>query len=194
MEPELHLRPDTRPRKAKLTIEQFYLINASGAFDDYAKTELLDGEIHVVNSQFLPHMRVKRDIFTALQASVDALGSELEVGIEGAVELGAHNVPEPDVFLFDARDAERGVPDGSLRLVVEVADSSERRDLGRKKRLYARHGIPEYWVAVLRTRTITRFADPIGNDYARQDSFTFDHGVTSLTLPGVAIAAGVLRG
>lgn len=189
---DLKLPLDNRPRKAWLTIEQFYLIGESGAFDDYAKTELLDGEIHVVNSQFLPHMRVKRTIFLALQASLEAAGSPLEMGIEGAVELGLNNVPEPDVFIFDARDAVRGVPDGSVRLIVEVADLSERRDLGFKKRIYARNRVPEYWVAVVRTGRIERFADPVDGDYAHHDSIAFSEGLAALTLPEAVLPAGAL--
>ena len=190
---ELNLRPDTRPRRAKLSIEQFYLISESGAFDDYAKTELLDGEIHVVNSQFMPHMRIKRTILFALQESLLATGSQLEMGVEGAVELGLDNVPEPDVFIFDGRNAVRGVPDGDVKLIVEVADSSERRDLGKKLKIYARNRVPEYWVAVLRTKRIERFTEPSDGGYARHDSFAFGDRVDSLTLPDIHLAAGWSR-
>ena len=181
----------TGPREARLTIAQFYRVQETGVFEDFAKTELLDGRISVMNSQYLPHMRVKMAIYDAFRAAIGR-GGALDVGVAGAIELGMDNVPEPDVFIFDARDAQRGAPDGSVRLVVEVADSSERRDLGRKKRIYARHGIAEYWVALLRTRRIERFADPVDGDYRRHDGFAFSARVESLTLSGVAMPAGTL--
>ena len=45
-------------------------------------------------------------------------------------------------------------------LVIEVADSSPRYDLSLKSELYARAGIPEYWVVDLPNRVLVVFRDP----------------------------------
>lgn len=183
---------DNKVRKARLTIDQYYRICDSGALADFGKTELIEGEICFVNAQYVQHMRVKRDILLALVRTVGEAQPDLEVGVESAVELGARSAPEPDVFIFDGSNAEKGAPHGSVRLVVEVADATVRHDLGRKKRLYALHGVPEYWVAVVRTRKIERFSEPVGDGYARHDSFDFSAQIDSVTLPGVFIPAGTL--
>lgn len=188
------LKADRGPRKARLTIEQFYRVATSGALDDYAKAELLDGGIHVMNAQFLPHMRMKRSVFLALQTAVIEAGLGLEVGIEGAIELGDDSAPEPDIFLFVPVETEQGVPGEKVRLVIEIADSSERRDLGYKKRIYARHGIPEYWVVVLRTGMIERFANPVEGHYRVADSIAADGPITSMTIGDLHIPAGVQGG
>lgn len=185
---------ETRPRKVRFTIEQFYRMEGAGAFEGLKKTELLDGEISSVNAQHMPHMRAKVALFRALDHVVRNLGGPLEVGIEGSIELGQYNLPEPDIFIWEPVDAEKGAPDGSVRLVIEVADSSEVRDLNKKRRIYARHGVREYWVAVLRTRRIERFSEVVDGHYRRHDSFAFSERVESVTLPGVAIAAGTLTG
>ena len=44
------IRPVDVPQPAKLTIEQFELLDRSGAFDGYAKAELIEGAIYVMQS------------------------------------------------------------------------------------------------------------------------------------------------
>jgi hypothetical protein len=45
-----HDQIENYPQRARLTIADFDLLCRSGAFDQYAKTELLDGEIFVMNA------------------------------------------------------------------------------------------------------------------------------------------------
>jgi Uma2 family endonuclease len=53
----------------------------------------------------------------------------------------------------------RGLP-SSASLVIEVADSSRSYDLGVKARLYARAGIPDYWVVDPRKDRIVVHREP----------------------------------
>jgi Uma2 family endonuclease len=45
-------------------------------------------------------------------------------------------------------------------LVVEIADSSVRYDREIKAPLYARHGIPEYWLIDVPARSIEAYSEP----------------------------------
>jgi Uma2 family endonuclease len=189
--PAFFKAPD-RKSLAKLSIEQYYAICDVGVFANGERTELLDGQIYVINAQYLPHARIKHVIFFALHDSLLANNSSLTVLSEATIELGKFGAPQPDIFIFDAPDALKGAPDGSVKLVAEVADSSERQDLGKKLKLYARGAIPEYWVAVLRTRRIERFTQPVGDKYLQHDSFVFGDVVESVTLPGVGLSSGLL--
>lgn len=191
MTAELIMPRDNRARKARLSVEQYMRIADSGALDAFGKTELIRGEIRVVNSQYMPHMKAKLAIYRALYAAVTDAALPLEVGSEGAARLGDDSMPEPDVFIYEPT-SELAAPASALRLVVEVADATARQDLGPKRRLYAEHAIPEYWVVLLNKRRIERFADPQGGDYARHDSFGFDQNVAAVTLPGIGVAAGTL--
>ena len=49
-----------------------------------------------------------------------------------------------------------------VALVVEVADASLGRDRSIKKQVYARAGIPVYWILNLPERRIEVYADPTG--------------------------------
>lgn len=71
--------------------------------------------------------------------------------------------PEPDVALLRPRPdfyerAHPGPPD--VFLVVEVADSSLEHDQGDKLSLYARAGIPEYWIVNLPGQVLTIYRQP----------------------------------
>jgi Uma2 family endonuclease len=45
---------------------------------------------------------------------------------------------------------------------MEVADTSLRRDRSTKRRIYARAGIPVYWIANLPGRRFEVYTDPTG--------------------------------
>ena len=176
--------PQRRRRAARFTVDQYYTIADTGVLDELGRTEM--------SPQHMPHMRAIFALIFALHEAVKGR-PDLDVGGQASIELGAHNVPEPDVFLYQPTSSERGVPEGAVKLAIEVADSTERRDLGRKQRLYARHGVPEYWV-VVRAQRVERFADPENGAYTRHDSFGFDEAITSVTLPFVMVPAGTLPG
>jgi Uma2 family endonuclease len=60
--------------------------------------------------------------------------------------------------------------------VIEISDTTLRRDRGLKKRIYARAGIQVYWIINLVENCIKTYTEPAGNveepDYQRrQDCF-----------------------
>ena len=62
--------------------------------------------------------------------------------------------------------------DLSLVLVVEVADSSLRKDLEVKVPLYSRAGVPEVWVSDINGRLVHRFTGPRDDSYSEGRPFT----------------------
>ncbi len=69
----------------------------------------------------------------------------------------ALNAPLPDFAVVREMKEEyaRRVPRGDeLTLVIEVSDTSIRTDLSMKVRLYARSGVPEYWVVDIARRRV----------------------------------------
>ena len=184
-----------RPMRARLTVSEYYRMNDVGLLDRYPRTELIDGEIIVLNALYVGHSRTHKALFLALNDSINASGSTLEVLGETTTELGGHDAPLPDITIFDPAatpSLQRGIEHRAVKMIVEVANSSAARDLGVKRKLYAQRAVPEYWVAVLKTRKIERFADPIDGDYRKHDSFAFNEAVPSVTLPNVGIDAGTL--
>jgi Uma2 family endonuclease len=75
------------------------------------------------------------------------------------------SVPEPDgaVVRGKKRDYLRRHPRATdVGLMIEVADTSLRRDRGVKKRIFARNRIPVYWIINLQERKIEVYSEPTG--------------------------------
>ncbi len=187
-------RPN-RAVRARFTVDDYYRMSELGILDRLGRTELIDGGIIVLNAHYIGHARLHDVVYSALKDAIKRSATRLEVLFEATAELSAHDGPLPDITIFDSAkitDTQRGIPRDAVRLIVEIANSSARRDLGAKRKLYAARGVPEYWVAVLKSATIERFPDPADGDYKRHDSFAFADAVDSVTLQGVGIPAGTL--
>ncbi|AIT05494.1 hypothetical protein MC45_02745 [Sphingomonas taxi] len=178
----------TTPRRVKLRVEDYLALDAAGAFDAYGKTELLDGEIVHVNAQHRPHARIKSRLFRLLADALDRIDSGLEALVEGSIAMPPHNVPEPDIALTTEPEGDGLIPLASLALVIEVADTSLRNDLGRKRKVYAQEGVPEYWVIDVRGRVIHQMADPKGTGFATQRRVPLGEVITALTIPELTIS------
>lgn len=135
----------TNPHKVGLRVDDFLLLNASGAFDDFGKTELIDGDIYVMNARFSEHPGAKSRLATALTVRLREIESDLVLMTEDAIRLNNDSMPEPDDVVHRWR-GKGPVPVESVALIVEVSDTTLATDLGRKSDLYAAAGIPEDWV------------------------------------------------
>lgn len=79
--------------------------------------------------------------------------------------------PKPDVTVLrgtvdEFRRREEGREDAAL--VVEVVDSREDTAKG-KRGLYARAGIPKYWILDVNWRTLTIHREPEAGEYGGDD-------------------------
>ena len=129
----------------------------TGILDEDEHVELLEGEIVQMSPQEPPHARATsrlNRLFTR------ALGDEYVVRPQLPLTF-PDSEPEPDLAVVWTKDED--APEGHPRtalLVIEVADSSARYDLVVKSRIYAKAGIPEYWLVLVRKRAIEVLRDP----------------------------------
>lgn len=183
----------TTPRKLGLRVEDFLLLNDSGAFDDYGKTELIDGDIYVMNAQFSKHAGAKSRLAFALTMRLREIGSDLVLMTEVAVRLNGDSMPEPDIVIHRWR-GDGPVPADSVALVVEVADTTLDRDLGRKSDLYAAAGIPEYWVIDLTEGRALMHEFPDADGYHGQLDILLTERLNSATIAGLEVEGAVVTG
>jgi Uma2 family endonuclease len=129
--------------KRLLTYEDFLAFP-----DDGVRREIIDGEAFVTPAPVIRHQRLVGFLFNALYNHVEAHGGGLTFVSPVDVRLSEHDVVEPDiVFVADDRLGiiqEKYIL-GSPSLLIEVV-SDPRTDRVRKRDLYARAGVPEYWV------------------------------------------------
>jgi Uma2 family endonuclease len=122
------------------------------------RLELLDGVLVVREPQGSPHAAIVMQVGQVLAA---AFGAGWHPRLQAPLALGDHSEPEPDIAVVAgaARDYVAAHP-STAALVVEVADSSLRLDRRFKASIYARAGLPEYWIVNLVDRTLEVHREP----------------------------------
>jgi Uma2 family endonuclease len=101
--------------------------------------------------------------------------------IQLPLEVPPDSEPEPDLALLDREASPKQHPRTAV-LVVEVAVTSHNVDRGSKTALYARAGVPTYWLVDVPARAVEVRTEPSANGYGRCE--VFYEG--ALTLPSVA--------
>lgn len=181
----------TLPARYRLRVADYILLNEAGAFEGM-RTELIEGDVIVMNPQYRPHMFVKNELGYRLRRTLETLNSDLYVGTEGSVQLSDHDLPQPDIILTRDPRGDGPIPLSSIALLVEVADTSSEIDLNRKLAAYARHGIPEYWVADVNQRAIHQLWAPEGEGYTQRRTVAFGEPVTAATIEALRIETETL--
>jgi Uma2 family endonuclease len=174
-------------KPAKIDTVGFETLRKAGKFAEFCKTELLDGVIYSMNSQHMPHAYVKSRLSLLLGMTLLEMGSRLEVIVEGTLDMRPFNLPEPDLVITAAPLAQGYIPMPSVRLIVEVSDTTLSRDLKRKLKIYADIGVPEYWVVALPQRRIHQFWRPQGAAYGESRIIEFGDRLESLTIENLAV-------
>ncbi|MBX3434706.1 MAG: Uma2 family endonuclease [Pirellulales bacterium] len=126
------------------------------ALPEGAPYELLGGELVMSPAPKTRHQIIVGEIYLNARG-FEAAGGGLALASPIDVVLSDDTVLQPDViYICQARrhiigDCVSGPPD----LVIEVlSEGHERRDTVEKLALYARFGVPEYWIIDPRTETI----------------------------------------
>jgi len=108
-----------------------------------------------------------------MQIVLHIFGAE-RIQIQSPVEVAnpdrKSNFLEPDIAVLkeNSPDYETRHPQGSeLLLIVEVAETSLSRDTTTKRDLYARAGVPEYWVLDLESRRVVVHSAPAEGQYTQ---------------------------
>lgn len=183
---EHQLVPSAQHR-AKLTMRDFLLLDEHGAFTAYRKTELIDGDIYVVNAQHRPHGMVKTKLYDSLRDSLRAMGSSYRPVQEFSLALSETSAPEPDIMLTDEPEGPGLVPVRSVALVIEVSDTTLAMDLQQKSSVYASAAVPEYWIADVNARVLHQRWSPCDGRYDKQRQIAFGDAIVCAVLPGLRI-------
>jgi len=181
-----HLPFTTTPLPVKLRVEDFLRLDEAGAFNDYGKTELIRGEVFYMNSQHRPHARMKLAVYDALRNWISANDANFDVLVEATVSMPPYSAPEPDLVITSEPDGEGPVPVSSVRLVIEIADTTLANDLGVKASVYAENAVPEYWVVDVKAGQVHQHWAPEAGAYA-QVRETPLADLVALTIPGLTV-------
>ena len=168
-------------------VDEFFEMVSAGVLLKEDRVELIDGKV-IVMAPIGDHHQSGTDWLTMLLAP--ALVGRAMVRIQGSVRLHIRSAPEPDVAVLRHRSIDDNRPyyPEDIHFVIEVADSSLAYDTGAKLARYAAANIPEVWVANLRVREVTVYADPSGSDYATVATYRPGDSVSPRAFPDVSVA------
>ena len=155
----------------RLSIDDYEKMISNGAFVGInRRLEFIHGEIREM-SPAGPYHYDYIDFLTRWSTS-NTLAEEANIQVQSAILLG-DSMTEPDVMWLRAKryGGERPRANDAL-LVIEVADSSLRYDLGEKAMLYSQAGVVEYWVVDVPSKVVHQHRSPTADGY--QEVARFD--------------------
>src|SRR5579863_717819 len=134
---------------------------------DLERYELIEGELLLKMGKSQPHMRASMLLIAWLRSVFGETFVAQEPSIDLRPEDNPMSEPEPDAIVLTRSflDLSSQARPDELRLLAEVARTTLRFELTTKARLYARAGIPEYWVLDLEGRRLIVRRDPAADGY-----------------------------
>ncbi|HZW31743.1 MAG TPA: Uma2 family endonuclease [Isosphaeraceae bacterium] len=173
------------PRRWRWTAKQFHKLSNMGFFGD-RKVELINGDLYTLPTN-PPHDTAVYLTSDTLRA---AFGAGYYVRAQATLDLGRRYQPLPDVLVVGGgpRDYAAKHPTAGI-LLVEIADSSVRRDRTIKAHRYAHAGIADYWIVNLIDRQLEIYRNP-QPDPARRGRF---HYADVTIVPATGRAAPLAR-
>lgn len=169
---------DIRPISRK----EFERMVDLGMFAD-ERVELLRGLLVKKVTQGWLHARV---VAWFTEELIRALDRSYEVRPQVPFPASDWSEPEPDVAVA-RKDYQRREHPTELLLVIEVADSSLRRDRGVKLDIYAEAGVPEYWIVDVNTTTVAVHTTPTADGYQTIRTVRDGDVLRPTQLPGVEL-------
>jgi Uma2 family endonuclease len=170
-------------RNRRFTVDEFHRMAETGILSPDDRVELINGEIVEMTPVGPRHAACVRGIALWLH---ELLGREAIVSVQSPIAVGAAE-PYPDAAVLRWReDLYRTVhptPADTL-VLIEVADSSVLYDRNVKSEMYARAGVPEFWLVDLTRNAVVVFSDPQGGRYVRVDDYTSGESWVSPGLGG----------
>lgn len=151
-----------------LTVEEYRRLGETGALPPDARTELIEGRIRYMPPIGKPDASVASRLNQLL---VLAARGRLIVSPQSPIELSGRSEPEPDLALLHPREdfyATRRPTPADVAPLIEVADSSLHHVRDVERPLYARCGIPEFWLIGITGRRLVVCRAPDGDDYAEE--------------------------
>jgi Uma2 family endonuclease len=163
-------------RLHRLSLDDYHELIESGALDEDLRIELIDGLLVDMSPKTREHELLVEWLLDWMFSNVDR--ERYRVRATGPLTLvTSGSEPEPDLTVVE-RGVEAPYHPATAVLVVEIAVSSRRHDLGRKAELYAQAGVREYWVVDVERDRLVVHRDPRGDTWAQV--VALDPGATLL--------------
>ncbi len=156
-------------QKELITVDEYYRMAEEGILKRDDRVELIEGEIIPMVPIGSAHAS---SVYRLIHLFTKHIGDRAIVGAQNPVRLSNITEPQPDFAILKMRsdfyrDSHPSPRD--VLLIIEVAQSSTLYDRDKKKPIYARHGIPEYWIVDLNQNLIEIYRDARDGQYQQKE-------------------------
>jgi hypothetical protein len=156
----------------RFTYREMLEMARAGILAEDERVELLHGSIIAMTPINPPHAWAVSELHNHLLLN---LSERAVVVSQNPLRLSANldddKLPLPDVMVLARRDYTDHPQPEDVYLLVEVADTTLRKDRSIKLPLYASAGVVEFWIANLVDKRIEVYTDPQGADYLTRRSY-----------------------
>jgi Uma2 family endonuclease len=146
-----------KPSLRRFNVAEYHQMIEAGILVEGERVQLVEGLLVQMTPHGGPHALAVQRLNKILTRG---LGDTYAVRPQLPLTLGDDSEPEPDLAVVLARDAEGPEHPRAAVLVVEVSRSTLSYDRTVKAALYARHGIPEYWIVNVQQRCVEVYREP----------------------------------
>jgi Uma2 family endonuclease len=157
--------------------------------EDGNRYEIIEGELFVSCSPGLTHQIVSDNLIFLIRSFIKTNPIGTVVSTPGLI-LSNFSGVIPDLVFFRHEQRDTIVKDDRLHgppaLVIEIlspGSTNIRRDQVAKLQLYAKHGVPEYWIVDPRNMTLERYVDQ-GSSLILLETLRYEDRLSTTVLPG----------
>lgn len=172
------------PQKKKSTYQDYLMT------PDDQRYELIEGELMMTPSPVPYHQWISKNIEFELEKFVREKGQGKVFDAPCDVYLDDENVLQPDIMYISEERlsiiSEKNIQ-GAPDLVIEIlSESTAYRDMVKKKKVYARFGVKEYWLVDPGEKTVEIYVLE-DHSFALAKRFGEKDALESPLLPGLKI-------
>lgn len=167
------------PRR-RFTVAEVEAMVAAGVMEEDERLELIGGELVPMSPKGNRHEVVK---VALLRRWYRIAPDDLDLAPQTTFRLSEDTYLEPDVVIYPRATGLAGLTSANALLVMEIADSSLRYDMGRKAALYASFGIRELWVVDAVALTARIFRGPSAGGYSEAHNVSAGDRIVPLFAP-----------
>ena len=191
---DLSMSTDIDVTRKLFTVEEFQRICDVGIFHPDSRYELIHGEIIEMPN---PTRRHSGRVNKLTRVFTSKLGESVIVCIQNGMFINEMSEPKPDVVICKPLPELFGPFEPSpedVLLLVEISDTSVRYDTRIKAPLYAKGGIPEYWILNIPDDVLEVRTDPVGGEYRRIEIYKRGQTIIPQNLSGTSFTIEELLG
>jgi Uma2 family endonuclease len=156
----------------------------AGLLADDERLELIEGALLTMNAKKNNHEIVKNELLERLALAKRA---DVRLAVETSLYLASDLLVEPDIILYPKRLLPEDVRGTDALLLIEIADTSQVRDLEVKAPLYAKHGVRDYWVIDVLKRETTIHREPSAEGYRFRQVVDAQAKLTAVHVPEISL-------